>query len=329
MTVFKTVALSHSANHPPKPPFARRGFFYVASVDAKIDSFFKTLHGMLTAKHSLIHYCYNKLMNRKSLEDRARIIHLLVEGNSLRSTSRICDCSINTVLSLLEDVGNACHQYQDQHLRNLSCKRIQVDEIWSFIHAKRKNVTEDMPPNAGDVWTWVAICPDTKLVPSWYVGKRDSQAAMAFMDDLSKRMANKIYLTSDGFGDYPMAVENAFGIDVHYAMLVKQYDKLSRKRNKYMGNSRRAVTGTPDMTNVSTSYIERLNLTMRMSMKRFARDTNGHSKKLENHCYAIALNFMHYNYCRIHQTLHVTPAMQAGISDRVWDIKDILTDVVT
>lgn len=240
---------------------------------------------MLTAKYFLISLCYSGIMNQKSTEDRARIIQLLVEGNSLRSTSRIADVSINTVYKILIEVGKACSEYQDKHLINLSCKVVQVDEIWSFVYAKRKNITDDMTPEVGDVWTWIAIDSETKLVPCWHVGGRDAAAAREFMCDLASRMTNKIHLTSDGFGDYPQAVEEAFGIDVNYAMLVKLYDRLSGKREKYKGAEKKVRVGTPDIKKVSTSYVERQNLSMRMGIRRFTRKTNAFSKKVENHCH--------------------------------------------
>ena len=262
-------------------------------------------------------------MNRKSLKDRAKIIQLLVEGNSLRSISRIADCSINTVTKLLIDVGKACAVYQDHHLVNLPCKRIEVDEIWSFVYAKRHRVPEGKEDTAGDIWTWVAICPDTKLIPTWLLGGRDAETAKDFMSDLAGRMSDRIQLTSDGFPKYRDAVEHAFGSEVDYAMLVKLYDEEGKRRQKYLGSIRSAQVGLPDLRKATTAHVERQNLTMRMSMKRFHRKTNAFSKKVENHCHAIALHFMHYNFCRIHGSLKVTPAMMAGVTDRLWDIEDI------
>lgn len=260
-------------------------------------------------------------MNRLSTEKRVQIIALLVEGNSLRSTSRITGCSINTVTKLLVDVGRAAWVYQDEHLKNLTCKRIQVDEIWSFCYAKQKNVSKIKNPvdGAGDVWTWTSICPDTKLVPAWYVGNRSMESAKVFITDLSSRMANRIELTSDGYKAYEAAVDIAFKKGVDFSMLVKMYDK-----NRYVGAIKRSVAGNPDLNRTTTTAVERQNLTMRMGMRRFTRKTNGHSKKLENHCYALALHFIFYNYARIHQSLRVTPAMEAGISDHVWSIEEIV-----
>ncbi|MCE9506926.1 MAG: IS1 family transposase [Alphaproteobacteria bacterium] len=263
-------------------------------------------------------------MNQKSVSDRAKILQLLVEGNSLRAASRISDVSINTVYKLLVEVGEVCANYQDIAFRNLPCRTIQVDEIWSFIYAKRKNVTDSMTPDAGDVWTWVAICAETKLVPCWHVGGRNAAAAREFMCDLAPRMANKIHLTSDGFGDYPQAVEEAFGIDVDYAMLVKMYEKLSGKREKYKGADKKIKVGRPDIKKVSTSYVERQNLTMRMGIRRFTRKTNAFSKKIENHCHAIALHFMYYNFCRIHKSLRISPAMAANVTDKLWTLEDLV-----
>lgn len=267
---------------------------------------------------------YNRSMNQKSVSDRAKILQLLVEGNSLRAASRISDVSINTVYKLLVEVGEVCANYQDIAFRNLPCRTIQVDEIWSFIYAKRKNVTDSMTPDAGDVWTWVAICAETKLVPCWHVGGRNAAAAREFMCDLAPRMANKIHLTSDGFGDYPQAVEEAFGIDVDYAMLVKMYEKLSGKREKYKGADKKIKVGRPDIKKVSTSYVERQNLTMRMGIRRFTRKTNAFSKKIENHCHAIALHFMYYNFCRIHKSLRISPAMAANVTDKLWTLEDLV-----
>src|SRR5712691_4616641 len=271
-------------------------------------------------------------MNRLSLEDRARILGCLTDGNSMRATTRMCDVSINTVTKLLVDVGTACDLYQNETLKNLPCKRVQVDEIWSFVGMKEKNV----PPmrrgdiGKGDLWTWVAIDADSKLVPSWLVGQRNSGYAKVFIDDLQSRLANRIQLTSDGLKIYINAVENAFGADVDYAMLVKLYGEAKGEgtERRYSsgeccGTIKGAVCGDPDEKHISTSFVERQNLTMRMSMRRFTRLTNGFSKKVENHACAVALHYMHYNFGRIHKTLRVTPAMQAGIADHVWTLEEI------
>jgi IS1 family transposase len=273
-------------------------------------------------------YTYN--MNRLSKEKQAQILAVLVEGNSLRATARICDVAFNTVLKFVPEIGKACAEYQNKVFRNLTCKRIQCDEIWSFCYAKEKNVPEDKKGQFGygDVWTWVAIDADTKLVPSFLVGTRDVGTAKIFMDDLASRLAHRIQLTTDGHGPYLRAVEGAFGCDVDYAMLIKLYAS-SQEETRYspakcIGEDKRPIQGRPDMKHVSTSYVERQNLTMRMSMRRFTRLTNGFSKKVENHAFHIALHYMHYNFCRIHKTLRVTPAMAAGVTDHVWKIEDII-----
>jgi len=272
------------------------------------------------------------MMNRLSIKERAQIIGLLVEGNSLRSITRITGKSINTVSKLLVDAGTACDIYQNEHLRNLTCKRVQVDEIWSFCGMKEVNV----PPNRkgvfgkGDVWTWVALDAETKLVPSWLIGRRGTSYARIFIDDLASRMANRIQLTSDGHKAYLTAVERTFGADIDYAMLVKLYGNPEGNSNERRyspgeccGTIKGTVSGDPDPQHVSTSFVERQNLTMRMSMRRFTRLTNGFSKKVENHCCAVALHYMYYNFGRIHKTLRVTPAMQAGIADHVWSLEEI------
>ena len=267
-------------------------------------------------------------MNRMPLNERAKILGLLVEGMSLRAVSRVADCSINTVTKLLVDVGTACAEYQDKTLHNLPCKRVQCDEIWSFVGAKQKNVAQGAN-GVGDVWTWTAICADTKLIASWMVGSRDGDAAKTFIADLAGRLANRIQLTTDGHKVYVDAVEEAFGAKVDYAMLIKLFGEgPSSPERKYspanqIGTKIVKIEGTPDMAKVSTSYVERQNLTMRMSMRRFTRLTNGFSKKVENHAHAVALHFMHYNFGRIHKSLRVTPAMEAGVSDHVWSLEEI------
>lgn len=273
------------------------------------------------------------IMNTLPAKTKTLIIKCLVEGMSIRSTSRIADVSRNTVTKLLVDAGKVCSEYQDRVLRNLPCTRIEVDEIWSFIYAKDKNVptAKNPPRSAGDVWTWTAICANTKLVPTWRLGDRSSATAIEFMDDLRSRLDNRVQLTSDGHKSYLEAVEGAFGGDVDYAQLVKIYggsaDLKSESRyspGKYNGILRNVIEGKPNPDNISTSYVERQNLTMRMSMRRFTRLTNAFSKKMENHAHAVALHFMHYNFCRIHQTLQVTPAMEAGVTNRLWDVSDIV-----
>src|SRR5438093_10338245 len=274
-------------------------------------------------------------MNRLPLERRARIIGMLAEGNSLRAASRLADVSINTVTKLLLDVGAACERYQDQALRNLKCKRIQCDEIWAFVYAKAKNLPEKYAGafGYGDVWTWTALDAPTKLVPSWAVGRRDGFTASAFIRDLAGRLATRVQLTTDGHKVYLEAVEGAFGSEIDYAMLVKLYEGDSGKNapaeTRYSparctGARTAKISGNPDEQHISTSYVERQNLTMRMSMRRFTRLTNAFSKKVDNHKAAIALHFMYYNFGRIHQTLRVTPAMESGVSDHVWSIEEIV-----
>ncbi len=269
-------------------------------------------------------------MNKLSNEKRAQIIGCLVEGNSLRATARMCDVAFNTVLKFVPEIGEACDKYQDTVFRNLTCKRIQCDEIWSFCYAKEKNVPEAKRGifGYGDVWTWVALDADTKLVPSYMVGNRDSKTAKLFMEDLAERLVNRIQLTTDGHRVYLTAVEDAFAGDIDYAMLVKTYESTQEETRyspaKCTGSEKTRITGNPDPKNISTSYVERQNLTMRMSMRRFTRLTNGFSKKVENHAYHLALYYMYYNFCRVHKTLRVTPAMEAKITDHIWTIEEIV-----
>ena len=271
-------------------------------------------------------------MNRMPLAKRAQILGFLVEGMSLRAASRLADCSINTVTRLLVDVGMACMAYQDATLRNLPCKRVQCDEIWSFVGAKQRNVPADQQEEfgIGDVWTWTAIDADTKLVAAWMVGNRDGDAAKVFIADLAARLKNRIQLSTDGHRMYLEAVHSGFDVPVDYGMLVKHYsgeDKPTSDRkyspSKFVSAEKRKIMGKPDPDHISTSYVERQNLTMRMSMRRFTRLTNAFSKKVENHAFAVALHFMYYNFGRIHKTLRVTPAMQAGIADHVWSLEEI------
>lgn len=241
----------------------------------------------------------------------------------MRSISRVVGVSINTVTKLLIDAGTVCATYHDQHVRNVTVSRVQCDEIWSFAYAKAKNVptAKAAPDGAGDVWTWTALDADSKLIVSWLVGGRDSEYAIEFMDDLRARLANRVQLTTDGLKAYLEAVEGAFGGDVDYAVLQKLYGTAPESaKGRYspavcIGANRELVEGKPDPKHVSTSYVERQNLTMRMSMRRFTRLTNAFSKKVENHCHALALYFVWYNFCRIHKSLRVTPAMAAGVSD--------------
>jgi IS1 family transposase len=270
-------------------------------------------------------------MNKLPIEKRVQILQMLCEGASMRSISRIADVSINTVTKLLVDAGKACSDYQNKTLRNLTSKRVQCDEIWSFCYSKEKNVPEDKKGRFGygDVWTWTAIDADTKLIISWLVADRGARAATEFIGDLAERLSNKIQLTTDGHKVYLNAVESAFGADIDYAMLVKLYGQEPEGEKRYspakcLGAERIPINGQPDMKQVSTSYVERHNLTMRMNMRRFTRLTNGFSKKVENHTHALALYFMAYNFVRIHKTLRVTPAMAAGITDRLWSMEDVV-----
>jgi IS1 family transposase len=271
-------------------------------------------------------------MNRLSTENRTRVVAALVEGNSLRATARMTGVARMTVEKLLRDLGAACAHYQDEHLRNLRCRRIQCDEIWSFVYAKQKNVTgaiAEKHPDAGDMWTWTAIDADSKLIVSWLVGTRDAGAAYTFMQDVASRLRNRVQLTTDGHTPYLAAVEDAFGGDIDYAMLQKIYGSDPQNEKRYspavcLGAIAHTITGDPNPKHVSTSYIERQNLTMRMHMRRFTRLTNGFSKKVEMHGHSVALHFMYYNFCKIHQTLRVTPAMEAGISEHVWTIEELV-----
>ena len=270
-------------------------------------------------------------MNRSSTAKRVQVVAALVEGNSIRATARMTNVSKPTILKLLSDLGPACARYQDEHLRNLRCRRIQCDEIWQFCYAKQKNVAraKAAPEGAGDVWTWVAIDADTKLIPSWLVGDRGLGSAYTLMHDLAERVSNRIQLTTDGHRVYLEAVESAFNLDVDYAMLQKIYGADPDAARRYSPASIRRcstdiVTGDPNPKHISTSYVERQNLTMRMSMKRFARLSNGFSKKIENHAHAVAIHYMHYNFARIHKSLRVTPAQAAGVTNRLWEITDIV-----
>jgi len=271
-------------------------------------------------------------MNKLSIEERKRVVAALVEGSSLRAVTRMTGVHRTTVMKLLCDLGRACSEYQDKAFRNLPCKRIQCDEIWNFVYAKEKNCPfEQKKKGAGDCWTWVALCPDTKLVPCWFIGQRDAGCAYHFMHDLNERLANRVQLTTDGHRTYLTAVEDAFGCDVDYAMLAKIYGSAPEGSEvRYspaicMGTRKAVITGNPDFAHVSTSFVERQNLTMRMSMRRFTRLTNGFSKKVENLEHAVALHYMHYNFCRIHQSLRVTPAMESGITDHVWSLEELLS----
>jgi IS1 family transposase len=277
-------------------------------------------------------------MNRTSTQQRTRVIAALVEGNSIRATVRMTGVSKNAVQRLLAALGPACEEYQNRTLRNLPCKRIQCDEVWSFCYAKQKNVPAEKQGQFGygDIWTWTALCADTKLICSWKIGTRGASTAYALMHDLAGRLANRIQLTTDGHRVYADAVESAFGSEIDYAMLVKIYGTdREESEARYspaecMGCRTIPMAGRPKARDISTSFVERQNLTMRMQMRRFTRLTNAFSKKVENLGYAVALHFFHYNFIRIHQTLRVTPAMEAGITDHVWTIEELvnLLDVV-
>lgn len=275
-------------------------------------------------------------MNRLSAEDRARILHLLCEGNSIRATTRLTGASKNTVIKLMVEAGKACAAYHDEHVRNLTARRIQCDEIWSFCYSKDKNVrgAKAAPEGAGNVWTWTAIDADTKLMVTWLVGDRTSSSGVVFLRDLKSRLTNRVQLTTDGHGAYLEAVDHTFGDNIDYAMLIKLYGNPEGERGtaerKYspspcIGTRTKDIAGSPDPEHVSTSYAERQNLNMRMHMRRFTRLTNAFSKKFENHCHAVALFTTYYNFCRIHQTLRVTPAMAAGVTAKLWEIGDIVS----
>jgi IS1 family transposase len=274
----------------------------------------------------------NMDMRKLASADRARILHMLCEGNSIRAVTRMTGASKNTVTKLLIDAGKACLAHHDQYVRNVKSSRVQVDEIWSFTYAKQRTVAtaKAAPDHAGDTWTWTAIDADSKLIVSYLVGGRDADYAYEFLHDLRSRLRNRVQLTSDGHKGYLAAVEDAFGDDVDYAMLVKMYGNVPESfKGKYSpavctGAKRTRITGNPDYDHVSTSYAERSNLTMRMHMRRFTRLTNAFSKKVENHLYAVALHMAYYNFVRIHQTLRVTPAMAAGVADRLWEVSDIV-----
>lgn len=274
-------------------------------------------------------------MNKLNLDKQSQIIKVLCEGNSIRSTARITDTAINTVVKLLREVGAACLDYQDKAMHNIPSKKIQCDEIWSFVYAKEKNIPEQHSGKFGygNVWTFTAIDADTKLVPCWLVGQRNIEHAQIFVNDLRDRLANKVQITTDGHKMYLEAIEKSFGGDVDFAQLVKLYGQDIETEKRYspvecIGAEKHVINGRPDADAISTSYVERQNLTMRMSMRRFTRLTNAFSKKLENHIYALALYFMHYNFARAHKSLANpyprTPAMAAGLMTHIWTIEEIV-----
>lgn len=270
-------------------------------------------------------------MNKLSPAKRAQVVRALVEGNSIRATCRMTGAAKGTVLKLLEDVGEVCRDYQDKHMKNLYSRRVQCDEIWSFVGAKQKNVPEERRGQfgRGDVWTWTAIDADSKLVLSWCIGGRDSYTALAFMQDVARRLAQRVQLTTDGHKVYLQAVERAFGSNIDYAMIQKIYGSDPEPEKRYspatcLGIDIETIQGKPDPKHISTSYVERQNLTMRMSMRRFTRLTNAFSKKVQNLGHAVALHFMYYNFCRRHQTLGMTPAMASGLSDHEWTVEELV-----
>ncbi|MGC6331562.1 IS1 family transposase [Rhizorhabdus sp. FW153] len=269
-------------------------------------------------------------MNRLSNDDRSKILHFLCEGVSIRAITQMTGASKNTVAKLLVDAGKACAAYHDANVRNVKAARVQVDEIWSFAYAKQKNVAtaRDAPEGAGDTWTWTALDADSKMIVSYLVGGRGVEYAMWFMDDLAARLANRVQLAHDGHLAYLEAVEASVGADMDYAQRVKLYCATVGPAGRYssaecIGSKKVCREGNPDIDKVSTSYVERQNLTVRMHMRRFTALTNATSKKVENHAYAVALHMMHYNFVRIHTTLRVTPAVAAGVTDRLWEIADI------
>ncbi|MER9047677.1 IS1 family transposase [Mesorhizobium sp. M0923] len=273
-------------------------------------------------------------MNKLPLKTRVQILTMLCEGSSMRSISRVADVSINTVSKLLVDAGKFCADLHDREVRNVKAKRVQCDEIWSFTAAKQKNVAamKNAVDGAGDTWTWTALDSDSKLIISWLVGGRDGEYALAFMDDVKERLANRVQLTTDGHKAYLNAVEEAFGADIDYAMLVKMYGEPEGKavpqERRYSpavctGAKKTRIEGSPDLAHVSTSHVERQNLTMRMQMRRFTRLTNAFSKKFENHVHMVALYTVWYNFIRIHKTLKTSPAMAAGVSQTLWSMDDL------
>jgi IS1 family transposase len=270
-------------------------------------------------------------MNQLSIKERARIVSCLIEGNSMRATQRMTGFAKKTVERVLREAGTACAEVMDVKMRNLSCTQIQCDEIWAFVGCKQKNVktADHLQKQWGDVWTWVAIDRETKLIPAWFVGDRSAQSAYHFMRNLAQRLANKVQLTTDGLASYLVAVKAAFlNTSTDYGMLVKLYGE--GEGGKYspsecVGARKETISGNPNTDMICTSHVERSNLTMRMSNRRFKRLTNGFSKSVQNHKHSLALHLANYNFCRIHQTLRVTPAMEAGITDHVWELAELLT----
>jgi IS1 family transposase len=272
-------------------------------------------------------------MNKLNAETRTQVVNCLLEGCSIRSTVRMTSVSKKAVMRLLVQVGAVCAKYQDRVFRNLKCRRLQVDELWAFCYCKQKNVTPEIAaknPAAGDVWLWIAVDADSKLVPCWTLGQRDAYAANTFISDLASRLRNRVQLTTDGYRPYLEAVEGAFGADVDYSMLVKLYghdpkdDEKRYSPAQCIGTRVVPIIGDPDPKHISTSYAERQNWTARTNMRRYTRLSNGFSRKIENHAAAVALNYFAYNFIRIHSTLRVTPAMAAGVTNRLWDVADVV-----
>ncbi len=271
-------------------------------------------------------------MNKLPLSTRTQIVKMLVEGNSLRSITRMTGCSINTVTKLLIEVGQACSIFHYETVKNLNTRRAELDECWSYVGKKQAHVANpEKNDGVGDAWTWIAMDSDSKLIISWMVGERDADTAMYFVEDVAMRLKNKIQLTTDGLKAYINAVDAAFGNNIDYAQLVKVYGGVDGKDNErkyspspFVSAKKTPITGNPNPKNISTSFIERQNLTLRMGNRRFTRLTNAFSKKLENHCHSIALHFVYYNFCRIHQTLRVTPAIEAGLTQDIMKVEEIV-----
>jgi len=272
-------------------------------------------------------------MNTLNNEKRGNVINCLIEGCSIRSTVRMTGVAKKTVMRLLLEVGKVCAEYQDAAFRNLTCRRLQVDELWAFVYCKQKNVTPRIAvrnPQAGDVWLWIAMDADTKLVPCWLLAGRDADAAAVFMRDLASRLRYRVQLTTDGHRAYLTAVEQAFGADVDYSQLIKLYGEAPEPDTRYspgecIGCKRERVMGNPDPRHISTSFVERQNLSVRMAMRRYTRLTNAFSKKIENHEAAVALNYFAYNFIKVHGTLRTSPAMAAGVTDHLWDVSDLVS----
>lgn len=275
---------------------------------------------------------HNGHMNKLDSKKREQVISALIEGCSIRSAVRMTGVAKKTIMRLLVEVGEVCMRYQDRAFRNLTCRRLQVDELWAFIYAKQKNVTPKIAadhPEAGDVWLWTAIDADSKLVPCWMLGPRDAIAARDFIEDLAGRLANRVQLTTDGHKPYLKAVDKAFGEEIDYAQLVKIYGADVEGQKRYspaqcIGTRTHAVVGDPDPRYISTSYVERQNLSVRMTVRRYTRLTNAFSKKIENHAASVALGYFAYNFIKIHRTLRMTPAMAAGVTNRLWEVSDLV-----